>query len=659
MAPLRRAPLDASPPHTPRLPVDGCLAYCRELPGCNAVNICGPGSGCDQQTHAPCCSFLAVDKTAKALPPAAPSQRPAAALILGPPLPKACAGLPRAMCAKCTASKDMAACIACARDVQARHGGPVNTTRQLNYWRPAMWTVAKGVLAPPPRDADIGCARCAEEAAAPQACTADCVTAGRDSPCWSCVVPPLLDSVLPGPPSANWSVDGCISCTKRAGPQWNDECLECSRMAADPARVRECHACVGLCCVAGTAAAWIAASYLSQALVRPAAGGAPPAVPPLLLCYISTAQFTLYLPMVAAARRLRRRRAAARRGAGGGPREGGGGAGAPLLQGGGGGDDGSAGGGGGGGGRGPAKLTHGALIRAAAAVAPTWFLAQLSFAWSLALTSVTSNTILSSSSCLFAFLASIALLGERPTARSALSVAAVMAGTAAVAVADAMTADSGGGGAALRLAAGGGGGGGGAGGALWLAGGAALGPVAGDLLAVLSAALYTAYTMQIQRALGPAGAGAGATALFFGYLGILTAAALAPALGVLWRGGGLDLSGVGRDSVALACLNGLMDYVLADFLWARAVLLLGPTAATLGLGIQAPAAAALDAALGRTRWLAAGGAPAALTLGGGALVLGGFATITLGGGGGGGGAGLGDGAEGRDAEEAGESAAAP
>jgi hypothetical protein len=29
-----------------------------------------------------------------------------------------------------------------------------------------------------------------------------------------------------------------------------------------------------------------------------------------------------------------------------------------------------------------------------------------------------------------------------------------------------------------------------------------------------------------------------------------------------------------------------MDYVLADFLWARAVLLLGPTVATLGLSVQ-------------------------------------------------------------------------
>jgi len=33
--------------------------------------------------------------------------------------------------------------------------------------------------------------------------------------------------------------------------------------------------------------------------------------------------------------------------------------------------------------------------------------------------------------------------------------------------------------------------------------------------------------------------------------------------------------------------SGLLDYVLSDYFWARAVLLIGPTAATLGLSVQA------------------------------------------------------------------------
>lgn len=45
-----------------------------------------------------------------------------------------------------------------------------------------------------------------------------------------------------------------------------------------------------------------------------------------------------------------------------------------------------------------------------------------------------------------------------------------------------------------------------------------------------------------------------------------------------------------------------MDYVLADYTWARAALLLGPTAATLGMNIQIPIATLGDLLLGRPHW---------------------------------------------------------
>ena len=45
-------------------------------------------------------------------------------------------------------------------------------------------------------------------------------------------------------------------------------------------------------------------------------------------------------------------------------------------------------------------------------VAPLWYLAQLAFNMSLAHTSVTSNTILSSTAALFAFGLAVLLLGE-------------------------------------------------------------------------------------------------------------------------------------------------------------------------------------------------------------------------------------------------------
>ncbi len=45
-------------------------------------------------------------------------------------------------------------------------------------------------------------------------------------------------------------------------------------------------------------------------------------------------------------------------------------------------------------------------------VAPLWYLAQLTFNVSLSMTSVTSNTILSSTAALFTFLFAVALLAE-------------------------------------------------------------------------------------------------------------------------------------------------------------------------------------------------------------------------------------------------------
>jgi hypothetical protein len=84
-----------------------------------------------------------------------------------------------------------------------------------------------------------------------------------------------------------------------------------SRQTAGKRRTLE-----GLACVVGTAVCWVAASFISQSLLRPAAGGEEPAqLPAFLLCYLCTSQFAVYLPAVAAARALRgwRRRRRARR----------------------------------------------------------------------------------------------------------------------------------------------------------------------------------------------------------------------------------------------------------------------------------------------------------------------------------------------------------
>lgn len=68
--------------------------------------------------------------------------------------------------------------------------------------------------------------------------------------------------------------------------------------------------------------------------------------------------------------------------------------------------------------------------------------------------------------------------------------------------------------------------------------------------------------------------------------------------------------------------SGLLDYVLADFLWARAVLLLSPTIATAGLTLQIPFAALIDAILGRAAWAAQPGTCALFLVGTVAVIAG-------------------------------------
>jgi hypothetical protein len=139
-------------------------------------------------------------------------------------------GLPRAACKKCLPSKDLAACTACARDMVARHGGPLNTPRTDARGHPFIWWLDKGVPTPPPSGTYLGCKRCTD-AAAPRVCIENCMQAGPASSCWSCVAPPPVPESITGPvqlaglTNLTWSVDGCMSCTKSAGPQWNDECL--------------------------------------------------------------------------------------------------------------------------------------------------------------------------------------------------------------------------------------------------------------------------------------------------------------------------------------------------------------------------------------------------------------------------------------------------
>ncbi len=92
-------------------------------------------------------------------------------------------------------------------------------------------------------------------------------------------------------------------------------------------------------------------------------------------------------------------------------------------------------------------------------------------------------------------------------------------------------------------------------------------------------------------------------ALFFGYLGLFNTVLLAPVVVLLLSMGVFSLSTIPREVYLVIILEGLLDYVLSDYLWARAVMILGPTVATLGLSVQIPMAAAADLAFGNAKWI--------------------------------------------------------
>ncbi|KAK9813135.1 hypothetical protein WJX72_009645 [[Myrmecia] bisecta] len=131
-------------------------------------------------------------------------------------------------------------------------------------------------------------------------------------------------------------------------------------------------------------------------------------------------------------------------------------------------------------------------IKAALVVAPLWFMAQYTFNLSLSITTVTSNTILSSTSSLFTFGLACVLLHERFTPFKLVFIALTTAGTA--------------------------------------------------IVTLITQWLYLASYVQLTT---------------------LTSRVL-----------------------LITLCKGLFDNVLSDYLWARAVLLVGPTIATVGLSIQ-------------------------------------------------------------------------
>lgn len=205
-------------------------------------------------------------------------------------------------------------------------------------------------------------------------------------------------------------------------------------------------------------------------------------------------------------------------------------------------------------------------------ICPFWFFAQFTFNLSLKYTSVTSNTILSSTSSLFTFLVSLAFLGENFTWMKLISVLLCMGGTVIVSLADSNVGVN----------------------------AIATNPVLGDTLAIVSACLYAVYISLIRKKLPDErkGEGKASMAEFLGYLGLFNLLIFFP-IGLILNFTKIEVfNRLTWYQFGLIVAKGLLDNVLSDYLWAKAVLLTTTTVATAGLTIQVPIAALIDSILG-------------------------------------------------------------
>eukprot|EP00928_Gymnodinium_smaydae_P035198 TRINITY_DN24813_c0_g2_i1.p1 TRINITY_DN24813_c0_g2~~TRINITY_DN24813_c0_g2_i1.p1 ORF type:complete len:384 (+),score=61.20 TRINITY_DN24813_c0_g2_i1:134-1285(+) len=195
-------------------------------------------------------------------------------------------------------------------------------------------------------------------------------------------------------------------------------------------------------------------------------------------------------------------------------------------------------------------------IRAGIIISPIWFLAQYTYSRGVATTSVTSSTLISTTSVVWTLLASVLFLGERLSALKIFGVLACMLGNVAT---------------------------------LW--GGDAKGGqgahFSGDILCVLAAMLYAAYTTVLRRLTGEDVP----VTLLFGTLGAAVLVMVTPlALAVRWQA----LRNMSVEVFGLLLFNGLFDNVLSQFAWAKAVQWTSPTAATVGLSLTIPLSVVAD-----------------------------------------------------------------
>ena len=141
----------------------------------------------------------------------------------------------------------------------------------------------------------------------------------------------------------------------------------------------------------------------------------------------------------------------------------------------------------------------------------------------------------------------------------------------------------------------------------------------GDLLGLLSAIGYGVYAVLV-RVLCPHDESRYSMQLMLGYVGLINGVALLPVVIYIMV---LSDAATTLTQTVFGCLiiKGLLDNVLSDYLWARAVILTSATVATVGLGFTIPLAFVSDIVLGNGSVVTIKSAIGALSVLGGFLIV--------------------------------------
>ena len=249
-------------------------------------------------------------------------------------------------------------------------------------------------------------------------------------------------------------------------------------------------------------------------------------------------------------------------------------------------------------------MYHWETLRAAIIVMPLWFMANGLYNLSLAHTSVTSNTVISSTSGMFTYAIAVRSGQEGFSWYKIVGVLCSISGTTLTAVADTTKTASISNISSLSPSS----------------SSSFLSPssssssstssvsnsLIGDLICLCAAFFYGLYTTAIHRHLPSINK----TNLFFGYLGALGFITCTPIVLILNWTNVEDLSLISSRALLLMVVKGLFDNVLSDTLWAIAMKWTSPTVATLGLALTIPCSifGAMLMGLGFPSFLAACGA---------------------------------------------------